>query len=500
VGHKGARLTSQISLAGRFLVYVPDGTTSGISRKLPDTERTRLKNLLKEIVPDTAGVIVRTAAEGASEDELTRDVERLKARWEDIEKKAKGSSPQLLYGEPDLTLKVVRDLFTEDFSKLVIEGEDAWDTVRGYVAHVAPDLEDRLEKYDAGDGGKDVFAAYRIDEQIAKGLDRKVWLPSGGSLIIDRTEAMTVVDVNTGKFTGSGGNLEETVTKNNLEAAEEIVRQLRLRDIGGIIVVDFIDMVLESNRDLVLRRMVECLGRDRTRHQVAEVTSLGLVQMTRKRIGTGLLEAFSETCEHCQGRGVIIHDAPVEPKKAEEESRRGGRRRGGRGRGGDGSGSNGGSGNGRSGAPSPKDVAAMARHADGPKDDQPADEPTADASEDPAADIIPLEPEGEGDSTPEPAPAEPAESPAEPETTATESEPAEAAETPAPEPEKPKVVTRTRRRSASRPAGPPEVSQPVAAVDGTAPASESTDADAADATAVPHVEHVPVKKKGSRKR
>ena len=300
IGHKGARLTSQISLAGRFLVYVPDGTTSGISRKLPDTERNRL-TLLKEIVPDGAGVIVRTAAEGASEEELTRDVERLKARWDDIEGKTKGSAPQL-YGEPDLTLKVVRDLFTEDFNKLVIEGDDAWDTVTNYVPHRRPDLQDRVVRYDDEGNGKDVFAAYRVEEQIAKGLDRKVWLPSGGSLVIDRTEAMTVVDVNTGKFTGSGGNLEETVTKNNLEAAEEIVRQLRLRDIGGIIVVDFIDMVLESNRDLVLRRLVECLGRDCTRHQVAEVTSLGLVQMTRKRIGTGLVEAFSENCEHCQGR------------------------------------------------------------------------------------------------------------------------------------------------------------------------------------------------------
>ncbi len=337
IGHKGARLTSQISLAGRFLVYVPDGTTSGISRKLPDTERNRLKTVLKEIVPDTAGVIVRTAAEGASEDELTRDVERLKARWEDIEKKSKGSAPQLLYGEPDLTLKVVRDLFTEDFGKLVIQGDDAWETVQQYVAHMAPDLQERLERYDPADhGGTDLFTTYRLDEQIAKGLDRKVWLPSGGSLVIDRTEAMTVVDVNTGKFTGSGGNLEETVTKNNLEAAEEIVRQLRLRDIGGIIVVDFIDMVLESNRDLVLRRLVECLGRDRTRHQVAEVTSLGLVQMTRKRIGTGLLEAFSETCEQCQGRGVIVHEHPVEAKRSDDEGGRGrgGRRsRGGRGRG-----------------------------------------------------------------------------------------------------------------------------------------------------------------------
>ncbi|HEY0903502.1 MAG TPA: Rne/Rng family ribonuclease, partial [Marmoricola sp.] len=335
VGHKGARLTGQISLPGRFLVYVPDGNTSGISRKLPDTERNRLKSLLKEIVPDTAGVIVRTAAEGASEDELTRDVERLTARWSDIEKKVEaGKGPELLYGEPDLTLKVVRDLFTEDFSKLVIQGDDAWDLVDGYVSHVAPDLRERLERF-APDGDKDVFAAYRVDEQIAKGLDRKVWLPSGGSLVIDRTEAMTVVDVNTGKFTGSGGNLEETVTKNNLEAAEEVVRQLRLRDIGGIIVVDFIDMVLESNRDLVLRRLVECLGRDRTRHQVAEVTSLGLVQMTRKRIGTGLLEAFGEECEHCKGRGVIVHEQPTEPGSARgngADESRGRRGRGGRGR------------------------------------------------------------------------------------------------------------------------------------------------------------------------
>ena len=358
IGHKGARLTSQVSLAGRFLVYVPDGTTSGISRKLPDTERGRLKTLLKDIVPDTAGVIVRTAAEGASEEELTRDVERLKARWEDIEKRAKGSAPQLLYGEPDLTLKVVRDLFTEDFTKMVIQGDDAWETVQEYVVHVAPDLESRLERYHADDnGGRDVFAAYRLDEQIHKGLDRKVWLPSGGSLVIDRTEAMTVVDVNTGKFTGSGGNLEETVTKNNLEAAEEMVRQLRLRDIGGIIVVDFIDMVLESNRDLVLRRLVECLGRDRTRHQVAEVTSLGLVQMTRKRIGTGLLEAFSHECDHCHGRGLVIEDAPVEPKRGDDDSGRRGRRRG---RGAEQQ--NGSSGAKAAGPPSPKDVAAMAQH------------------------------------------------------------------------------------------------------------------------------------------
>ena len=218
------------------------------------------------------------------------------------------NAPALLYGEPDLAIRVVRDIFNEDFAKLVVSGDEAWDTLQSYIGHVAPDLVERLERWE-GDG--DVFAAYRIDEQLAKALDRKVWLPSGGSLVIDRTEAMTVVDVNTGKFTGAGGNLEETVTRNNLEAAEEIVRQLRLRDIGGIIVVDFIDMVLESNRDLVLRRLLECLGRDRTKHQVAEVTSLGLVQMTRKRVGQGLLEVFSETCEHCGGRGVILHDEPV---------------------------------------------------------------------------------------------------------------------------------------------------------------------------------------------
>ncbi|MCT2548930.1 Rne/Rng family ribonuclease, partial [Streptomyces atratus] len=308
IGHKGARLTSQVSLPGRYLVYVPEGSMTGISRKLPDTERARLKTILKKIVPEDAGVIVRTAAEGASEDELRRDVERLQQQWEDIQKKSKstGSSnaPTLLYGEPDMTVRVVRDIFNEDFSKVIVSGDDAWETIYGYVSQVAPDLTDRLSRWTSE---VDIFATYRIDEQLMKALDRKVYLPSGGSLVIDKTEAMVVVDVNTGKFTGQGGNLEETVTKNNLEAAEEIVRQLRLRDLGGIVVVDFIDMVLESNRDLVLRRLLECLGRDRTKHQVAEVTSLGLVQMTRKRVGQGLLESFSETCVHCNGRGVIVH-------------------------------------------------------------------------------------------------------------------------------------------------------------------------------------------------
>ncbi len=598
IGHKGARLTSQISLPGRFLVYVPDGTTSGISRKLPDTERNRLKTLLKDIVPESAGVIVRTAAEGASEEELTRDVERLTARWEDIEKKASsGNAPQMLYGEPDLTLKVVRDLFTEDFNKLVIAGGDAWDLVDGYVSHVAPDLADRLERYD---GERDVFSAYRIDEQIEKALDRKVWLPSGGSLVIDRTEAMTVVDVNTGKFTGSGGNLEETVTKNNLEAAEEIVRQLRLRDIGGIIVVDFIDMVLESNRDLVLRRLVECLGRDRTRHQVAEVTSLGLVQMTRKRIGTGLLEAFSESCEHCQGRGLILHHEPVEPKKkGEDESRRGRR---GRGRGGEAPAAHGGN-----GVPSPKDIAAMAKHEEQPEREGEearveerestspaeteapesavggeAEEPTEtkpagrgrggrgrggrgrggreaapEGGEERAAEAVePTEQPvaAEAKSAEQPAGAEPeplAEQPAgaepepEPEPLAepagereaagapkgAEEEPAEAAPAEPVAPAAPKIVTTVRRRGARRPAGPPSGAAAPATVGATAQAAgangtspEGTPATAATVTTVdsdvdgaaattpegedaddtavetPATPHVPVKKRGSRRR
>jgi len=309
VGHKGARLTSQVSLPGRYLVYVPGGGMNGISRKLPDTERSRLKAILKTLVPESAGVIVRTAAEGASEEQLTRDVERLQAQWAALQKAAQSEkAPALLHSEPDLLVKIIRDVFNEDFQKIVISGEEQHQVISDYLSQVAPDLLDRVEVYSED---ADAFDHYRVSEAIHKALERKVWLPSGGSLVIDRTEAMTVVDVNTGKFVGSGGNLEETVTKNNLEAAEEIVRQLRLRDIGGIIVIDFIDMVLESNRDLVLRRLVETLSRDRTKHQVAEVTSLGLVQMTRKRLGLGLLETFSDNCEHCQGRGVVVHQEPV---------------------------------------------------------------------------------------------------------------------------------------------------------------------------------------------
>lgn len=320
VGHKGARLTSQVSLPGRYLVYVPGGSMTGISRRLPDRERTRLKKLLKAVLPEDSGVIVRTAAEGATEEQIRHDVERLTAQWEALSEKAKtGNAPELLHAEPDLATRVVRDIFNEDFNKLIVSGDRATSTIEDYVTAVAPDLSDRVVRWAKNE---DVFAAHRIDEQLAKALDRKVWLPSGGSLVIDHTEAMTVVDVNTGKFTGQGGNLEETVTKNNLEAAEEIVRQLRLRDVGGIIVIDFIDMVLESNRDLVLRRLLECLGRDRTKHQVAEVTSLGLVQMTRKRIGQGLLETFSEPCECCNGRGVKVQMQPVDRGESAEAPRR----------------------------------------------------------------------------------------------------------------------------------------------------------------------------------
>jgi ribonuclease E len=346
VGHKGARLTTQVSLAGRYLVYVPGASSTGISRKLPDTERQRLKDILREVVPSDAGVIIRTASEGVKEEDIRADVTRLQDRWaqiaaraEETKQKAAGAAVAL-YEEPDVLVKVIRDLFNEDFAELIVSGDDAWTTINRYVNSVAPELVSKLTKYELADlsegqTGPDVFAVHRIDEQLAKAMDRKVWLPSGGTLVIDRTEAMTVVDVNTGKFTGSGGNLEQTVTKNNLEAAEEIVRQLRLRDVGGIVVIDFIDMVLESNRDLVLRRLTEALARDRTRHQVSEVTSLGLVQLTRKRLGTGLIEAFSTTCPQCSGRGIMLHADPVDSapatgRKSESGGKRGRRSKKGR--------------------------------------------------------------------------------------------------------------------------------------------------------------------------
>ena len=314
IGQKGARLTSQISLPGRYVVYVPGGGMSGISKRLPESERTRLKAILKNLIPETAGVIVRTAAEGVSEEDLTSDVARLKAQWDDIYAKSENPNfhpPAALYQEPDLAVRVIRDIFNEDFRKLTVQGSSAWDEVTNYLGFIAPELTTKIEKYT---GTGDLFSDFRVEEQLAKAFDRKVYLPSGGSLVIDRTEAMIVIDVNTGKFIGKGGNLEETVTKNNLEAAEEIARQLRLRDLGGIVVIDFIDMILESNREMVLRRLVESLGRDRTKHQVAEVTSLGLVQMTRKRVGQGLIEAFSTTCDACSGRGIHIHMEPVKMK------------------------------------------------------------------------------------------------------------------------------------------------------------------------------------------
>jgi len=315
IGQKGARLTSQISLPGRYVVYVPGGGMSGISRRLPEPERNRLKNILKDLVPEEAGVIVRTAAEGVSEEELTADVERLKAQWDEIYQKSINPNfhpPVALYTEPDLAVRVIRDIFSEDFQTLTIQGDEVYKEISDYIGFIAPELAGKITKF----SGNDLFSEYRVDEQLAKAFDRKVYLPSGGSLVIDRTEAMVVIDVNTGKFIGKGGNLEETVTKNNLEAAEEIARQLRLRDLGGIVVIDFIDMILESNREAVMRRLIECLGRDRTKHQVAEVTSLGLVQLTRKRIGQGLIEAFSTTCDSCNGRGIHIHTEPVRAKAA----------------------------------------------------------------------------------------------------------------------------------------------------------------------------------------
>jgi ribonuclease E len=435
IGHKGARLTSQISLPGRFLVYVPGGGMTGISRKLPDTERHRLKAVLKKIVPEDAGVIVRTAAEGASEADLTHDVERLKAQWESIQRAAAKpkAAPTLVYGEPDLAIRVVRDVFNEDFGQLIVSGTQAWQTISSYIEDVAPDLADRVVQHTTE---TDPFHDLRIDEQLAKALDRKVWLPSGGSLVIDRTEAMTVIDVNTGKFVGSGGNLEQTVTRNNLEAAEEIVRQLRLRDVGGIVVIDFIDMVLESNRDLVLRRLTECLGRDRTKHQVAEVTSLGLVQMTRKRVGEGLLEAFSETCPTCGGRGLLVHAELVDGRRS-------------------------GSGDGEEKAPrrrGKRSKASEPEAAEAVNEEQRRAAANAMAA---IAGVSTQELSAVGESAEPvmaPAEAEPADVPEAAETAAAEAESAEAepAETPEPvESVEPAARPRRRRRAASRPAGPP---------------------------------------------
>ena len=316
IGHKGARLTSQVTLAGRFLVLVPSGGMTGVSRKLSERERSRLKNIVSKIAPKDMGVIIRTAAEGASEDAIVKDLESLVRQWERINAKREefwhGKRPKLLQGEPDVAIRVVRDIFNDDFSKLIVEGDKVYGRIEEYLDTMAPDLKDKLERWDPAEHeGKDVFDKWSIDSQLRKGMERQVYLPSGGSIVIDRTEAMTTIDVNTGRFIGRGKSLEETVTRCNLEASEEIARQLRLRDIGGMVMIDYVDMVMPANRDLVLRRLVECLARDRTKHQVAEVTSLGLVQMTRKRIGQGLVEAFSEECPTCKGRGFILHDQPT---------------------------------------------------------------------------------------------------------------------------------------------------------------------------------------------
>jgi ribonuclease E len=306
IGAKGARLTAQVSLAGRFLVLQPDDSTFGISRRLPEAERVRLREILKEVRPKGLGLIVRTAAEGASADDLRADLARLQARWETVERKAKkASAPAVIYSEPELVVRVIRDIFSPDFVELVVDGAELHERVRDYLTEVAPD---QLSKLRHHEGRLPLFEHYRVVEQIHKALERKVWLPSGGSIVIDRTEAMTVVDVNTGKFVGKS-NLEETVVANNLEAADELVRQLRLRDIGGIIIIDFIDMLFERNQQAVVERLRSALARDKTKSQVMEVSSLGLVQMTRKRVSGGLLESFSETCPHCEGRGVVItHD------------------------------------------------------------------------------------------------------------------------------------------------------------------------------------------------
>ena len=316
IGHKGARLTSQVTLAGRFLVLVPSGGMTGVSRKLSDRERSRLRAIVSKIAPKDMGVIIRTAADGASEESIEKDLDSLVKQWERIEAKREeylhGKRPKLLQGEPDVAIRVVRDIFNDDFQKLIVEGEGVRQRIDEYLEMMAPDLRSKVEYWDPAEHeGKDVFDKWQIDSQLRKGMERQVYLPAGGSIVIDRTEAMTTIDVNTGRFIGRGKSLEETVTRCNLEASEEIARQLRLRDIGGMVMIDYVDMVMPANRDLVLRRLLECLARDRTKHQVAEVTSLGLVQMTRKRVGQGLVEAFSEECPTCKGRGFILHDEPT---------------------------------------------------------------------------------------------------------------------------------------------------------------------------------------------
>jgi ribonuclease E len=310
IGAKGARLTQEVSLAGRFVVMVPgQPETYGISKRLPDDERRRLRRVLEGLRPPDAGLIVRTAAEGATEAELARDVERLRAQWEQISKLARrAKAPALVYQEPPLVVRVIREEFTKEYRGVIIDDRDLYAQVRGYVEAIGPELADRVEYYDQEEEGLPLYERFHVQEQLLKALDRKVWLPSGGSLIIEGTEALTVIDVNTGKNVGRS-NLEETVYRNNLEAAEEVARQLRLRDIGGIIVVDFIDMEIPQNREEVMRAFRAALARDKTRTQVFDISELGLVEMTRKRISEGLVETFSRTCPTCDGRGFLVDES-----------------------------------------------------------------------------------------------------------------------------------------------------------------------------------------------
>jgi ribonuclease E len=304
IGGKGARLTAQISLPGRYLVLAPDSNVSGISRRLPEAERGRLKAIFKSVKPDRHGLIVRTAAEGASEEALTADLQRLIEEWEGIEKRSKrAKAPAVIYEEPELTVRVVRDLFTdEEYRELVTDSPRVYGLVTDYLRGVAPDL---LAKVRLHEGPLSAFEEFHVVEQIHKGLDRKVWLPSGGYLVIDRTEALTVIDVNTGKAVGKT-NLEETVVNTNLEAAREVARQLRLRDIGGMIVIDFIDMLLEQNKKQVIDAVKDALAQDKSRSQVFDISPLGLLEVTRKRVSGGLLESFSESCPTCEGRGLLL--------------------------------------------------------------------------------------------------------------------------------------------------------------------------------------------------
>lgn len=318
IGEKGARLTQEVSLPGRFVVLIPDSKTYGISKRLPDGERRRLRNVLDRIKPEQHGLIVRTAAENATEHELETDMKQLVERWALIKSKAeKASSPTLLYREPSLAVRVIREEFSSDYRGIVIDDRALFEEVRDYIVAFNPEFVDRVEFWDEGQQGLPLFEQHRVVEQLRKALDRKVWLPSGGSLVIEHTEALTVVDVNTGKNVGKN-NLEETVLGNNLEAAEEVARQLRLRDIGGIIVIDFIDMEIKENRRKVVDALRRVLARDKTRTQVFDISELGLVQMTRKRIGEGLITSFADTCADCLGRGVVIDTELLEDEAAVE--------------------------------------------------------------------------------------------------------------------------------------------------------------------------------------